>query len=195
MMTRGPRRRSLGFESLERRENPSNFFAAFTHKPPSPNIGPGGHPLTPPHQVSPMVTTHHEVVPLSGRSQAFLVQQTRLPNGYTSIVANLAGRSNRLGQFTGQATPAIAPDGSGFLGSTTLYSQEGSYLSLSLVGTVPPATRGRFTHFNAAFTVVGGTGTFAGASGSGTIAGFFDPRHKTGSLTIHGALNLVVTGP
>ena len=195
MMTRGPRRRSLGFEALERRETPSTLHAASTHKPPTPAVGPGGHPLTPPHQVSPRVTSHQEVVALNGRSLAFLVQQTPLSNGYTSIVANLAGRSDRLGQFTGQATSAIAPDGRSFLGSTTLYSQDGSYLALSLVGTIPPVAKGRIAHFSAAFTVVSGTGTFAGATGAGTISGAFDPAQKTGDLSIHGSLNLVVKGP
>ena len=195
MRTRGPRRRTLGFEALERRETPSTVHAAFTHKAPAPNGGPGGHPLTPPHQVSPVVTTHHEDVSLAARSQAFLVQQTKLPNGYTVAVLNLAGVSNQLGRFTGQASPAIAGDGVHFLGSSTLYSQEGSYLALNLVGTVTAPTKGKYTRFTAAFTVASGTGTFAGAAGSGTIKGFYDPGLKTANLTVHGSLNLIVKGP
>jgi len=88
------------------------------------------------------------------------------------VVTNrLAGQSTHLGAWTGTSR-AVASVVNGVLhaeGHQTIQAADGSTLTLFITGDFPSGFSGPVA--NGAYTVVGGTGRFAGATGSGVFTG------------------------
>ena len=182
MRMHGPRRRTLAFDSLERRETPSATPVS-------------SHALVP-HiaAVQAPTTTHDVIVPLNGRGELFLISNTPVAGqGYSNTLSNLAGSASQIQVFTGQIKGPINSFGA-FTSTGTLTLQNGDVLAVAVSGATKKA-QGKPTQFTANFFVSGYAGIYDGARGSGTLVGHFNPKLKTAYYTLKGTITLVVPGP
>jgi hypothetical protein len=108
-----------------------------------------------------------DTVPLKGQGSFTPTGQTVDPStGNVIIFANVAGTLSHLGQFTGTATEVLfAPDYVSFTVDTILVAANGDQLFVTYDGMFVDAQNDSV----GTFEITGGTGRFAGASGSGTI--------------------------
>jgi hypothetical protein len=108
-------------------------------------------------------------------------------------VSYSSGQSDLLGPFTGMAhqITRLNPDGTRLsitdgIGVWTTASGDSIFLSYSGLF-LPPTTPG-FYSFQKAITITGGTGRFAGASGSGVLNGVTDIAKKHATITLEGMI-------
>jgi hypothetical protein len=108
-----------------------------------------------------------DTVPLKGQGSFTPTGQTVDPStGNFIISANVAGNLSHLGQFTGTATQvSFAPDYVSFTVDLILVAANGDQLFATFDGMFVD-TQGDSV---GTFEITGGTGRFAGASGTGTI--------------------------
>jgi hypothetical protein len=108
-----------------------------------------------------------DTVPLKGQGAFTPTGQTVDPStGNVIISANVAGNLSHLGQFTGTATQvSFAPDYVSFTVDLILVAANGDQLFATYDGMFVDAQLDSV----GTFEIHGGTGRFAGASGSGTI--------------------------
>jgi hypothetical protein len=108
-------------------------------------------------------------------------------------VSYSSGQSDLLGPFTGMAhqITRLNPDGTRLsitdgIGVWTMASGDSIFLSYSGLF-LPPTTPG-FYSFEKAITITGGTGRYAGASGSGILNGVSDIAKKQATVTLEGMI-------
>jgi len=114
------------------------------------------------------VTTADDQVPFTVTGTAVLTGVTHLPGGLTQLDLSLTGNATHLGDFTGPATRI--EDHQGNFGTTSVLVGANGNDSVFLAGSGQFATSKDKCVITSTgtFTVTGGTGAFANATGSGT---------------------------
>lgn len=130
-------------------------------------------------------------VPFTATGTAVITDVTHLPGGLTQVEFSTSGTATHLGDFTGPLTRI--QDHQGNFGSTAVivgangtdsvfFSVSGHFESAGGGGKCVVTSTGTYT-------VTGGAGAFANATGSGTIATEIDRCEGTGSGTYTGTIS------
>jgi hypothetical protein len=110
------------------------------------------------------------------------------------VVVRIAGRGHgiRMGRVTADMSHCIIDDPAAveFIdGRLTLTAASGDQVFATYSGVNVPAAGG-LNLLEGTFTITGGTGRFAGATGGGTLTGTADPATGTGSGVLDGTIVL-----
>lgn len=133
--------------------------------------------------------TADEQVSFTATGTAVLTGVTHLPGGLTQVNFNTSGKATHLGDFTGPLTRL--QDNQGNFGSTAVIVGSNGKDSVFF------AVSGRFerskdkcvTTSTGTYTVTGGAGAFANATGSGTIETQIDSCAGTAKGTYTGTIS------
>lgn len=98
-----------------------------------------------------------------------------------------AGRATHLGRFTAFSTQCA--DATGIRGQTTFTAANGDQLRVTYVVTVDPSSSFPDLRIGLVLTVTGGTGRFAGASGTIFGVGQFNAETGAGSASMAGRIS------
>ncbi|HXQ72786.1 MAG TPA: hypothetical protein VN844_19970 [Pyrinomonadaceae bacterium] len=135
------------------------------------------------------VTTAGDQVAFNATATAVITGVTKLPGGLTQVNFNTSGSANHLGNFTGPLTRL--QDNQGNFGSTAVIvganGKDSVFLSVS--GRFESSKDKCVVTSTGIYTVTGGAGAFANATGSGTIATQFDLCASTASGTYTGTIS------
>ncbi|HEV3166800.1 MAG TPA: hypothetical protein VGZ22_22425, partial [Isosphaeraceae bacterium] len=159
------RKRAIGFEVLERRETPST-------------IGGGAHLI------------HVQRVGSSGfqgTAREVVTTVGPLPSGELLSVGSINGRASQIGSFTGTVNTIIARDTVHSTSLAFLTTSSGDQLDLVFTGAFK-ASKSTVLRGNFSFTIFGGTGSFANATGGGRLTETLDFRSATASFSFTGKL-------
>ena len=119
----------------------------------------------------PAIDTNQHIYSNVGFGAAEVLSYSRLPGGGYKASGALIGVSSSFGVFTGTVSGTVSPSGQGNA-TAVLHAADGDILDLSITGSYGYGSgyhyskrlTGKFT-----YTVTGGTGEFAHASGSGPL--------------------------
>jgi hypothetical protein len=128
------------------------------------------------------------VLPFAGAGTATLVSSTPDPSGWLQTMSTLNGKASGIGLFIGDLTTRyFGPHGLNSVAQGMITTSDGSELDFQTTGTNRPTQHGAsHTSGTIAFNVTGGTGDFAGATGSGQIHGITSLIKGTVHFTIQG---------
>ena len=130
-------------------------------------------------------------VSFTATATAVITGVTKLPNGLTQINSDTSGSATHMGNFTGPITRL--QDNQGNFGSTGVIvganGKDSIFFSVS--GTYEGGKGSNKCVFTSTgiYTVTGGAGAFANATGSGTIATQIDLCANTASGTYTGTIS------
>ena len=133
--------------------------------------------------------TGDDQVPFTATATAVITGVTKLPGGITQVNFNTSGSANHLGNFTGPLTRL--QDNQGNFGSTAVIVGANGKDSVFF------AVSGRFERSKdkclatstGTYTVTGGAGAFANATGSGAIRTEIDQCAGTATGTYTGTIS------
>ena len=109
--------------------------------------------------------------PFGGQGTGQDVSLTFGPTGIR-VVATATGTANGTGRFTEILDYVLSYDLVNFAGGAVITAADGSDLSLTFTGAIPGFASQVFPlPYTADYTIIGGTGRFAGSSGGGTLNG------------------------
>lgn len=133
--------------------------------------------------------TTNEQVPFTITATAVITGVTKLPGGLTQVNFNTSGSATHLGNFTGPLTRL--QDHQGNFGSTAVIvganGKDSVFLSVS--GRFDSTKDKCVVTSTGIYTVTGGAGAFANATGSGTIDTQFDLCAGTAKGTYTGTIS------
>jgi|SRR5579864_4195299 len=167
MTKRNSSKRHLTFEALEVRDTPSVMM--------------GG--------IHTMKAPPHRPVGFSGSGSATLTGETILPNGGLQVAGSVVGQASLIKQFTGTIDGTFSP---GFLRVTATAELQavsnGDKVDIALSERLMKS--GKNGHFSGNFTITGGTGRFAHATGGGSISNVFVISSNSASIRFSGRVRL-----
>ena len=136
------------------------------------------------------VTAADEQVPWTATGTAVVTAVTKLPGGLTQIDFNVKGTATHLGDASGPLTRI--QDNQGNFGSTAVFvganGKDSVFLTISGHFESPHGNKCLLTS-TGTYTVTGGTGAFANATGSGTISTQIDLCASTATGTYTGTIS------
>ena len=134
-------------------------------------------------------TATDEQVSFTATGTAVITGVTKLPNGLTQVNFNTSGKATHLGDFTGPLTRI--QDHQGTFGSTAVIvganGKDSVFLSVS--GRFETTKDKCMATSTGTYTVTGGAGAFANATGSGTIETQIDLCAGTATGTYTGTIS------
>ena len=136
-----------------------------------------------------IVTLPDDQVAFTATATAVITGVTHLPGGLTQVNFNTSGKANHLGDFTGPLTRI--QDNQGNFGSTAvIVSANGNdSVFFNVSGRFEKSKDKCVVTSTGTYTVTGGTGAFANATGSGTIATETDVCAGTALGTFTGTIS------
>ncbi|MFL6235124.1 MAG: hypothetical protein ACJ76N_18460 [Thermoanaerobaculia bacterium] len=128
-------------------------------------------------------------VPFNAEGTAVITAVTHLPGGLTQITGSTSGNATHLGDFTGPITRI--QDHQGNFGSTAVFvgANETDSVFLTISGHFESTGGSCVVTSTGTYTVTGGTGAFAGATGGGTITTEIDRCEGTAMGTYTGTIS------
>lgn len=134
-------------------------------------------------------TATDDQVPWTATGTAVLTKVTKLPGGLTQLDFNVTGNATHLGNVSGPLTRI--QDNQGNFGSTAVFVSANGKDSvfLSVNGRFDTAKDKCLVTSTGTYTVTGGAGAFANATGSGNIVTQIDQCAKTATGTYTGTIS------
>ena len=135
------------------------------------------------------VTAADEQVPFTATATAVLTSVMHLPGGLTQVNFNTSGTANHLGNFSGPLTRI--QDHQGNFGSTAVIvaANGNDSVFFNVSGRFERSKDKCLATSTGTYTVTGGAGKFANATGSGTISTQIDMCAGTATGTYTGTIS------
>ena len=128
-------------------------------------------------------------VPFSARGTGVTTGVTHLPGGLIQVDSTFSGRATHLGDFTATTTRLVDHQGNS-TGTSCLVAANGTdSVCYATSGHLERTKRSCVVTLTAAYTVTGGTGSFANATGGGTVTVLIDECAGTVSGTLTGTIS------
>ncbi|MEZ4868659.1 MAG: hypothetical protein R3C14_45440 [Caldilineaceae bacterium] len=128
-------------------------------------------------------------VPFTATGTAVATSTTKLPGGLTQIDGNLTGTATHLGNVTGTVTRIQSKKGN-FTTTVVLVGANGKdSVFLAISGSFESSSGSCVLTSTGTYSVTGGTGAFANATGGGTIITEFDQCAGAATGTYTGTIS------
>jgi hypothetical protein len=132
-------------------------------------------------------------VPFKG-SLAGVVSVTPQDPPFVSVVVNATGNATQLGQFTLAVPHTVNRSTRNAIGSYQFTAADGDTLAADFTGKATPTATPGVLYIEETATITGGTGRFAGATGSFTVERLFDTVAGTTVGSFEGTISVPVAG-
>lgn len=130
-----------------------------------------------------------ENVPFKGTDQGGFQLPGACAGGSLEVVLNGTGHATRLGAYTYAATECFDAVSGAFAGSATLTAANGDTITGTYQGQVSVTADPDVITYQEELKLTGGTGRFAGATGTLQVAGVADLSTLAYSQTLTGAVS------